>query len=181
MRKTISGALLRLAGWKIGQVCEDVPKCVICVAPHTSNWDFVVGKLCYTALGRNAGFLIKKEWFFFPFNLFFSWLGGVPVDRNKHTSVTDQMVEEFNKRRAFQLAITPEGTRKRTDTWKRGFYYIAQKAQVPIMIAYFDYAKKEAGFKNVFYPTGDAEKDIRTIREYYRGVTACHPENFAQI
>ena len=181
MRKTISGALLRLAGWKIGQVCEDVPKCVICVAPHTSNWDFVVGKLCYTALGRNAGFLIKKEWFFFPFNLFFSWLGGVPVDRNKHTSVTDQMVEEFNKRRAFQLAITPEGTRKRTDTWKRGFYYIAQKAQVPIMIAYFDYAKKEAGFKKVFYPTGDAEKDIRTIREYYRGVTACHPENFAQI
>ena len=181
MRKTISGALLRLAGWKIGQVCEDVPKCVICVAPHTSNWDFVVGKLCYTALGRNAGFLIKKEWFFFPFNLFFSWLGGVPVDRNKHTSVTDQMVEEFNKRRAFQLAITPEGTRKRTDTWKRGFYYIAQKAQVPIMIAYFDYAKKEAGFKNVFYPTGDAEKDIRTIREYYRGVTACHPENFVQI
>ena len=181
MRKTISGALLRLAGWKIGQVCEDVPKCVICVAPHTSNWDFVVGKLCYTALGRNAGFLIKKEWFFFPFNLFFSWLGGVPVDRNKHTSVTDQMVEEFNKRRAFQLAITPEGTRKRTDIWKRGFYYIAQKAQVPIMIAYFDYAKKEAGFKNVFYPTGDAEKDIRTIREYYRGVTACHPENFAQI
>ena len=181
MRKTISGALLRLAGWKIGQVCEDVPKCVICVAPHTSNWDFVVGKLCYTALGRNAGFLIKKEWFFFPFNLFFSWLGGVPVDRNKHTSVTDQMVEEFNKRRAFQLAITPEGTRKRTDTWKRGFYYIAQKAQVPIMIAYFDYAKKEAGFKKVFYPTGDAEKDIRTIREYYRGVTACHPENFVQI
>lgn len=181
MRKTISRALLRLAGWKIGQVCEDVPKCVICVAPHTSNWDFVVGKLCYTALGRNAGFLIKKEWFFFPFNLFFSWLGGVPVDRNKHTSVTDQMVEEFNKRRAFQLAITPEGTRKRTDTWKRGFYYIAQKAQVPIMIAYFDYAKKEAGFKKVFYPTGDAEKDIRTIREYYRGVTACHPENFAQI
>ena len=181
MRKTISGALLRLAGWKIGQVCEDVPKCVICVAPHTSNWDFVVGKLCYTALGRNAGFLIKKEWFFFPFNLFFSWLGGVPVDRNKHTSVTDQMVEEFNKRRAFQLAITPEGTRKRTDIWKRGFYYIAQKAQVPIMIAYFDYAKKEAGFKKVFYPTGDAEKDIRTIREYYRGVTACHPENFVQI
>ena len=181
MKKAISKALLRMAGWTVGPMCEDVPKCVICVAPHTSNWDFIVGKLLYTALGRNASFLIKKDWFFFPFNLFFSWLGGVPVDRQKHTSVTDQMVEVFNKRKIFQLAITPEGTRKRAEEWKKGFYYIAQKAQVPIMIAYFDYAKKEAGIKGLFYPTGDVEKDIQTIREYYRGVTACHPENFVQV
>ena len=69
MKKAISNALLRLAGWKLGPVVEDVPKCVICVAPHTSNWDFIVGKLFYTSIGCNAGFLIKKEWFFFPFNL----------------------------------------------------------------------------------------------------------------
>lgn len=83
MKKAISKALLRLAGWKLGPVVEDVPKCVICVAPHTSNWDFIVGKLFYTSIGRNASFLIKKEWFFFPFNLLFDWLGGVPVDRSK--------------------------------------------------------------------------------------------------
>ena len=77
MKKAISKALLRLAGWKLGPVVEDVPKCVICVAPHTSNWDFIVGKLFYTSIGRNASFLIKKEWFFFPFNLLFDWLGGV--------------------------------------------------------------------------------------------------------
>ena len=132
-------------------------------------------------VGRNASFLIKKEWFFFPFNILFSWLGGVPVDRHQRTSVTDQMVEVFNKRKIFQLAVTPEGTRKKVEEWKKGFYYIAEKAQVPIMIAYFDYAKKEAGFKGLFYPTGDAEKDIRTIRESYRDVTACHPENFVKV
>ena len=81
MKKTISKALLRLSGWKLGPVVGDVPKCVICVAPHTSNWDFIVGKLFYTSIGRNASFLIKKEWFFFPFNLLFDWLGGVPVDQ----------------------------------------------------------------------------------------------------
>ena len=143
MKKAISKALLRLAGWKLGPVVEDVPKCVICVAPHTSNWDFIVGKLFYTSIGCNAGFLIKKEWFFFPFNLLFNWLGGVPVDRGKRTSVTDQMVERFKTSERFQLAVTPEGTRKRAKEWKKGFYFIALKANVPIVVAYFDYGKKE--------------------------------------
>ncbi|MEG1543249.1 MAG: lysophospholipid acyltransferase family protein [Tannerellaceae bacterium] len=178
MRKAISKALLRLVGWKLGPVGENVPKCVVCVAPHTSNWDFIVGKLFYTALGRNAGFLIKKEWFFFPLNLFFGWLGGVPVDRHKRTSVTDQMVEEFSKRTVFHLGITPEGTRKPAKEWKKGFYYIAEKAHVPIMMAYLDYGKKEAGIMGLFYPTGDMEKDIHEIRAFYKNVTACHPENF---
>ena len=114
MKRTISKALLRLTGWRLGPVIqEDVPKCVICVAPHTSNWDFVFGKLLYTSIGRNARFLIKKEWFIFPFNLLFKKLGGVPIDRSKNTSVTDQMAEQFNSHEKFQLAITPEGTRKR--------------------------------------------------------------------
>lgn len=180
MKKEISKALLRMVGWKLGPLIEDVPKCVICVAPHTSNWDFILGKLFYTSIGRNASFLIKSEWFFFPFNLLFNWLGGVPVDRGKRTSVTDQMVEVFKHRDNFQLAVTPEGTRKRAEEWKRGFYYIAQRADVPILMAYFDYKKKEAGFKGVFYPTGDAEKDIQAIRAYYKDVTACHPENFVK-
>lgn len=147
MKKAISKALLRLAGWKLGPVVEDVPKCVICVAPHTSNWDFLVGKLFYTSIGRNARFLIKKEWFFFPFNLLFNWLGGVPVDRHKRTSVTDQMVEIFNSREEFQLAITPEGTRKRAEEWKKGFYYIAQKANVPILMAFWTIRRKRPVLK----------------------------------
>lgn len=182
MKKAISKAILRLAGWKLGPAeGVELPKCVICVAPHTSNWDFVVGKLFYTSMGCTASFLIKKEWFIFPLNLFFNWVGGVPVDRSKHTSVTDQMVERFNANERFQLAVTPEGTRKRAEEWKKGFYYMALKANVPIMVAYFDFAKKEVGTKGVFYPTGDAEKDILTIRQMYRGVTGCRPENFVQV
>ena len=118
-------------------VGEDVPKCVICVAPHTSNWDFIVGKLFYTALGRNASFLIKKEWFFFRSIYCFQWLGGVPVDRYQRTSVTDQMVEVFNKRKIFQLAVTPEGTRKRWKNGRKGFIILLKRHRFPIMIALF--------------------------------------------
>ncbi|MBO5224975.1 MAG: lysophospholipid acyltransferase family protein [Parabacteroides sp.] len=181
MKKAISKAILRLIGWKLGPMIEDIPKCVICVAPHTSNWDFLLGEVFYTSIGRHANFLIKKEWFFFPFNYIFNWLGGVPVDRGKRTSVTDQMVEQFKTRERFQLAVTPEGTRKRAKEWKKGFYYIAQKANVPIAIVYFDYKKKEVGYKGVFHVTGNMEQDIREIRAYYRGVTARHPENFVEI
>ncbi len=180
MKKALSNWLLRVSGWKKGDIGENVPKCVICVAPHTSNWDFVIGKLFYVSIGRKASFLIKKEWFFFPFNLLLGSMGGIPVDRKKNKSVTDQMAEEFNKRHTFHLAITPEGTRKMATEWKRGFYYIALKANVPILLAYIDYKKKEVGVKTLFYPTGDVDADINTIRSYYQGVTARHPANFIE-
>ena len=181
MRKAISKALLRLAGWRIGSTTGvDTPKCVICVAPHTSNWDFIVGKLFYTAIGCNANFLIKKEWFVFPFNLLFNALGGVPIDRSHRTSVTDQMIARFNAQSRMQLAITPEGTRKRVEHWKKGFYYIALGAKVPILVAYIDYKQKEVGMKTLIHPTGDYEKDLVAIQSLYKGVTGCHPEQFAQ-
>lgn len=181
MKKAICGWLLKIAGWKVGPLGEYVDKCVICVAPHTSNWDFVIGKLFYNTIGRKACFLIKKEWFFFPFNLIFKSMGGIPIDRSRNTSVTDQMAEVFEKRKTFHLAITPEGTRKAADTWKKGFYYIALKANVPIMPAYIDYKKKEVGLFPLFYPTGNTDQDIETIRDYYQGVTAQHPGNFKNI
>lgn len=90
------------------------------------------------------------------------------------------MVEEFNRREKFQLAITPEGTHKAAQEWKKGFYYIANGAHIPIMIAYLDYGKKEIGIKDLFYPTGNVEKDMYEIRSYYRGVTARHPEKFVE-
>lgn len=182
LKETICKKILRWAGWNaepLGGV--ELPKCVICIAPHTSNWDFVVGKLYYMAIGCTASFLIKKEWFVFPLNILFGWAGGVPVDRSKRMSVTDQMVERFNTHERFQLAITPEGTRKPVAEWKKGFYFIALRAKVPILVAFFDYKKKEVGVKSIFYPTGDVDKEVRMIREMYRDVTACHPENFVQI
>ena len=158
MKQAISKILLKLAGWKAASIeGVEIPKCVICVAPHTSNWDFIIGKLFYTSIGLTAGFLMKKSWFFFPFNLIFKSMGGIPVERSKHSSMT----------------------RKHTEEWKRGFYYIALKAEVPILLAYIDYGKKEAGMMGVFHPTGDADKDIAEIRKYYTRITARHPENFA--
>ncbi|MDR0536560.1 MAG: 1-acyl-sn-glycerol-3-phosphate acyltransferase [Tannerellaceae bacterium] len=180
MRKFISKCLLQIAGWRKGPIGEYVPKCVICVAPHTSNWDLVIGKLLYSSIGRKAHFLIKKEWFFFPLNFLFKWMGGIPVDRKRKTSVTDQMADILTKRRTFHLAITPEGTRKIAEDWKRGFYYIALKANVPIMLAYIDYLKKEVGIKGLFYPTGNVEADIQAIKARYIGVTGRHPYNFRE-
>jgi len=105
-------------------------------------------------------------------------MGGVPVNRSKRTSVTEQMAEEFEKRETFHLAVTPEGTRSLVKKWKMGFYHIAVNAGVPIELAYFDYAKKELGITSVFYPTGDEKADLEKIQAYYKNVSAKNPKNF---
>ncbi|MFZ4455713.1 MAG: 1-acyl-sn-glycerol-3-phosphate acyltransferase [Bacteroidales bacterium] len=179
MKRVISQLLLKCAGWKSVVTVDFPEKCIICVAPHTSNWDFVIGKLFYTSIGKTASFLIKNSWFFFPFNLFFTSIGGVPVDRSKSGELTDILANEFLVRDRFQLAITPEGTRKLIPNWKKGFYFIALKAQVPIVLVTFDYGSKTVGVNRVFVPTGDEEKDLREIRLHYQNVVACHPEKFS--
>lgn len=180
MNKAISKFILKLMGWKIENILPDVPKCVIVVAPHTSNLDFIIGKLAYTSIGRTASFLIKKDWFFFPFNILFNSIGGIPVDRDRRTSITDKITVEFKNRDRFQLAITPEGTRKRTKRWKKGFYYIATKAEVPIVLVALDYGTKTVSFLDTFYPTGDADEDIATIRSKYNHIEAKYPEQFVK-
>lgn len=170
--------LLKVFGWKAYVTVEEPKKSVICVAPHTSNWDFPIGELSYWSLGRKSSFLIKKSWFIFPLNYLFDALGGVPVDRSKRNSVTQQMVEEFEKREYFHLAITPEGTRSLVHKWKMGFYYIAVSANVPIQLAYIDYGKKELAIKKVFYPTGDEKADLEAIQAYYKDVQPKFPEKF---
>lgn len=176
--KLISRLILKTAGWN-ARVTVDFPdKCVLCIAPHTSNWDFVVGKLFYTSIGRTASFLIKKSWFFFPLNLFFNYIGGVPVDRSRSGELTDQMAHEFSVRQRFQLAITPEATRKLNPDWKKGFYYIALKSEVPIVLVTFDYKNKCVIADRIFTPTGNEEADLREIKLHYRDANACHPEKF---
>jgi len=178
MRK-LSTFILKKLGWKTAGITNYSRKCVLCVAPHTSNWDLILGKLIYSSIGRKASFLIKKTWFFFPMNLIFNAAGGIPVDRSKKTSLTEQMAELFAKKDEFELAITPEGTRKKSAEWKRGFYYIALAANVPIVIVVLDYKDKTAYFKAEFYPTGDADKDIAEIQSYYTQATGKHQENFS--
>jgi len=170
--------IFKKVGWKAVVTVPEPLKSVICIAPHTSNWDFLIGKLYYWTLNRKSSFLMKKSWFFFPMGNLFLSMGGVPVDRSKRTSVTDQMAEEFKKRENFHLAITPEGTRSLVKKWKMGFYHIALKADVPIQLAYIDYAKKEMGITEIFYPTGDEKADLEKIQAFYKDVKGKNPKNF---
>ena len=170
--------IFKLIGWTAVVSVAEPPKSVICVAPHTSNWDFIIGKLFYWSMGRKASFLMKKSWFFFPFGALLRSTGGIAVNRSKQTSVTDQMAEEFSKHETFHLAITPEGTRKLMMKWKMGFYYIAVNAKVPIQLAYIDYEKKEMGIKAIIYPTGDENTDLATIQAFYKDIKAKHQDRF---
>ncbi|MCF8231078.1 MAG: lysophospholipid acyltransferase family protein [Bacteroidales bacterium] len=179
MIKTISRFLLRLMGWRIREdSVPDVRKAVILVAPHTSNKDFLIGRLAFNMLDIKAAFLIKKEAFFFPVGGILRKIGGVPVSRNRKTNLVDQLSRYFSHSEELMLVVTPEGTRSYVKKWKRGFYYIALKANVPIILSYIDYARKEGGMGKVIYPSGDIEKDFAEIVNFYQGITARYPEDF---
>ncbi len=179
IQKICRHLLYRRMGWTV-RVTQPIPdKCVICVAPHTSNWDFVIGELYYNSLGRRANFLMKREWFFPPLGTLFRRLGGIPVHRDKRTSLTDQLAEHARESSVFCLAVTPEGTRSKVTRWKRGFYYIALKAGLPILLYGIDYAKREIVCTRTLTPSGDIERDMREIMEYYAPFAGKHPEKFA--
>ncbi len=170
--------ILSLLGWKIDRTPPTgAQKCVVVVGPHTSNWDFVIGKLTFSYYGVNAKFLIKKEMFIPGFGWFLKRMGGVPVDRKAKNNMTKQAVSYFSEYDNLFLVFTPEGTRSYNPHWKKGFYYIAQEANVPIYMAYIDYKTKTGGFDELFVPTGDSEKDIRHIKQVLSKYTGRIPEN----
>lgn len=176
----ISAWILRKAGWKVECTVPDFPKAIICVAPHTSNLDFIIGKLAYAAIGRKAGFLMKSAWFFFPLGYFFRAIGGVPVYRNKAggSDLTRQLIERFRASERLVIAITPEGTRSRTERWHTGFLRIAREAGVPIVLGAIDFRTKEVHLTDTFTPTDDIEADLRAVKDYYRPFTGRHPDQF---
>ena len=180
MKMNLSGYILKLFGWKAQVSVPDYPKCIICVAPHTSNWDFIIGKLAYASVGRKSGFLMKETWFFWPLGAIFRAIGGVPVARGRKRkgSLVETLTERFRKSDRLVLAITPEGTRSPNPTWHTGFLQIAIGAGIPIALAVIDYADKRAEISRTFTPTGDVEADMRAIKEYYRGAKGRFPENF---
>lgn len=154
-------------------------KYIIVMAPHTSNWDFVVGTLYARAEGFQCNFLIKKEWFFWPMGILMRKLGGIPVYRDKKTGSTERLATLAMQSKEFHLCITPEGTRQRNREWKRGFYYIALKAQLPILLYGLDYRKKVIECTKVIIPNGDVEGQMAEIKEYFARFTAKKPENFS--
>lgn len=170
--------LYKHLGWT-AEVTEDHPdKFIICLAPHTSNWDFLIGQLYVGARGMRSNFLMKKEWFFFPLGILFRKLGGIPVYRQKHTSMTDSMAETAKAAPEFHLCITPEGTRSPNPDWKKGFYFIALKAGIPILLYGIDYEKKHIQCTKTIIPTGDLEADMRKIKLYFKDFKGKKPENF---
>lgn len=177
---SLSRFLLRLFGWKAQVSVPDYPKAIICVAPHTSNWDFVLGELAIHAVGRTAGFLMKAEWFVWPLGPMFRALGGVPVERrDKKVSLVDVLVRKFKSVDRLVLAITPEGTRSRTSKWHTGFLQIAHQAGVPVELGVIDAATKTVSINDTFTPTGDPSADIAAIKRYYAPFEGIHPEKFS--
>ena len=179
MKKAIFGFIyFKVLGWKAVVNVPDYDKYIVCAAPHTSNWDLFIGKLFYGAIGRDSGFLMKKDWFFWPLGPIFRWMGGIPVERNKRTSLVDQIIQIAKERKTFHLAITPEGTRKANPNWKKGFYHIALKAGVPIVVIGIDYSKKLIICEKELMPSGDLEKDLREIKLYLKDFKGKIPQNF---
>lgn len=174
-----SGRILKAFGWKVEVKAPNFEKCLICVAPHTSNWDFILGLLAYDSVGRKAGFLMKESWFFFPLGYLFRALGGVPVQRkNKKGSLVEDLVKKFSVSSHLQIAITPEGTRKRTAKWHTGFLQISLKSNVPCLLGAIDAKTKSIFVNEVFYPTGDIQADMKFIKDYYSKFTGIYPEKF---
>lgn len=179
MKALLSKWALKILGWKIkGNLPKNIKKCVIVAAPHTSFWDFVIARLTFYQMHINARFLIKKEYFKFPLKRYLFWIGCIPVDRSNAKRAVLSAVETINKYKNIHVVITPEGTRKYTNHWKKGFYFIAMHAQIPIILTYVDYAKKEGGFGPIIYPTGDFENDFAQIEDFYRNISAKYPKNF---
>lgn len=176
--KWLCRQILRIAGWTVDITVPDYPKCIICVAPHTSNWDFILGKLAYASIGRRAGFLMKESWFFFPLGYVFKAMGGIPVPRKKGSSLVDTIVDRFNHSTKLAIAITPEGTRSRTSNWRQGFLHIARQADIPIVLGAIDAATKKIIIRKTFIPTEDTQSDMQAIKTYYSQFTALYPEKF---
>lgn len=178
----LAARILKCLGWSVTYTVPDYPKCIICVAPHTSNWDFILGELVIRSVGRKAGFLMKSSWFFFPLGYFFRAIGGIPVERkHKKTSLVEYLIEKFRNTPRLTLAITPEGTRKRVTNWHTGFLRIAYEAKIPIVLGAIDFPTKSIYVTETFQPTGDINDDMTAIKAYYRDFTGKYPENFTAV
>ncbi|MBD2858032.1 lysophospholipid acyltransferase family protein [Spongiibacter sp. KMU-158] len=168
--------VFRLRGWRFDTELPEQRKYVMIVAPHTSNWDFFLLVGFGASLKRQVRFMIKHTFFWGPVGVLFRWLGGIAVERSSSHNFVDHMAEQFKKTDDMVLIITPEGTRRKVDSWKGGFYHIANGAGVPIMPVYLDYGRKTVGFGEAFIPSGNFEQDLPKILETYSTVRACHPE-----
>lgn len=171
--------LMRLLGWRVTGHMPDVRKAVLIVAPHTSNMDGVMTVISSFALGLKISFFVKHTAFRFPFGGLMRFFGALPVNREDSKNLVDYSAAKLREKDQLLLSVAPEGTRHETDNWKTGFYWIAHKAQVPIVFVAFDYPTREVRIMGHMTPTGDIERELPQIIEHYRGVVPRHPDKLS--
>lgn len=168
-----------ILGWKIvGNFHPKIKKYVLIGAPHTSWKDFYIALLSRSIEKANINLIAKKSLFKFPFGFFLRAMGALPVDRSKSNNLVEAIVNLYNSNETFRLAISPEGTRKRVESWKTGFYYIAKGANVPIVMYGFDFGNKQVKISEPFYPTDDMNADFKSFLNFYKDIVGANPESF---
>jgi len=169
-----------LLGWKIKGNFPSIKKSVIIFAAHTSNFDSVLGKLFINIIGQKYRVLAKKELFAFPFNIIMRLLHAIPVDRkNKHVSISKQVLNILDKHENMHILLSPEGTRKRMERWKKGFYHIAKEAGIPIIVVALDFKYKEMQIKGVIDSKQDLLQVMTQVNSFYKDINPKFPERFA--
>lgn len=178
MRRSVGVLALRMLRWRVDGNLPDVSRLVVIVAPHTSNWDFVVGFSAYLALQLDATWFGKHTLFRWPMGPVLRHFGGIPVVRTKATNVVDLYVREFGRRERMVLALAPEGTRRKVEGWRTGFYHIAVGAGVPIVPVALDYAARRVRILPAFVPTGDLVHDLVQLQANFTPAMARHPAGY---
>jgi 1-acyl-sn-glycerol-3-phosphate acyltransferase len=181
--------IFALNGWKVVSSPPDhIQKSVMIGAPHTSNWDFIYSMAaCHHMKITNPRFTIKQEWMRFPFHYILGPLGAIPINRSskqggeKRPNMVELMTRYIEESENVAVMVTPEATRSPVKRWKSGFYRVAFQANVPILLAYLDYEKREAGIGKVIYPCGDLQKDLREILDFYNTITPKYPEKYIKL
>jgi 1-acyl-sn-glycerol-3-phosphate acyltransferase len=178
--RAFARGLMRLAGWRVEGSLPDCPRFVLIVAPHTSNWDFLVGIMAMFATGLRLSWLGKHTIFRLPFTPVLRWLGGEPVDRAAAQGTVEAAIQRFGSRPRWVLGLAPEGTRRRGKGWKMGFHRIAVGAGVPILPVWIDYRRRVLGLGTLFTPGADAASDLARLGTVYRKEMARYPERFTE-
>jgi len=162
-------------GWKTKGVVPHGRKFIMLAEPHTSNWDFVFFLLIVFKFKLPLYWMGKNTLFRRPFKGILEWLGGIPIDRSQKKNIVNQMVDAFRSAEHLVVTIAPSGTRKNVGTWKTGFYHIASQADVPIVCGFMDYKLRTGGVGPTLFPSGDIEKDITTLKQFYRTISGKYP------
>lgn len=178
MKRALGKLFFKIMGWKLtADITEEMKHSVMVAAPHTSNWDFPYALAAFWMMGIDLKYFIKHAYTKGLHGYFFRWTGAIGVNQKKQGNLTDYAIKMLKEHRMVIL-VPAEGTRKRVDKWRTGFYRIATEAGVPISLGYLDYKHKEAGTRGVFWPSGDFKKDMAHIQAQYQDLNPKFPENY---